>query len=330
VKDCKTYLITKSEVRAVLTISDALEAVESIFRAYGEGKVQMPPKPYLSFEKGDLRCMPAYAPALGLASVKNVNVHPGNADLPTVMATITLFDPESGFPVAIMDGAYLTAMRTAAAAGVATRYLARSDSEVLGFVGAGRQAQTQLDAMMAVLPDVERVLFYDIDADSARALARRAEDTYGVSAASHDLRQTVSSADVLTTTTPVRSPIVDADAVRPGTHINAIGGDAPGKQELDPAILQAAKLVVDNWEQASHGGEINVALSEGLIGRGDVYADIGQIVVGARPARETDEEITVFDSTGLAAQDLACAAHVYRRLVVEGDPSGLAAVDFMR
>ncbi len=138
----ETYLITRSEVKKALTMADAVAAVEAAFRAYGDGKVQMPPKVYLGFEKGDLRSMPAYLPELGLAGVKNVNVHSANTDLPTVMATMTLFDPETGFPLAVLDGTYLTAVRTGAAGGIAAKYLAREDSTVAAFVGAGRQAET--------------------------------------------------------------------------------------------------------------------------------------------------------------------------------------------
>jgi alanine dehydrogenase len=135
---------------------------------------------------------------------------------------------------------------------------------------------------------------------------------------------------VVVTVTPARAPVVRKEFVRPGTHINAIGADAPGKQELDVAILQSAKVVVDNWEQASHGGEINVAVSRGLMRRGDIYAELGEIVIGRKPGRQDPHDVTVFDSTGLAIQDVACAAHVYRRLT--SDPQSRAAlrrIDFL-
>jgi len=128
------------------------------------------------------------------------------------------------------------------------------------------------------------------------------------------VEEAVRNADIVVTTTPVRSPIVKADFIRPGTHINAIGADARGKQELDPAILKRARIVIDNWRQASHSGEINVALSKGIISKDDIYADIGQIVTGKKPARDSDEQITIFDSTGLAIQDISAAARIYRKL----------------
>ncbi|MFO7958124.1 MAG: ornithine cyclodeaminase family protein [Candidatus Brocadiia bacterium] len=326
----KTLLLKSSDVQAVLNIRDAITAVDEVFRAYGEGRVQMPPKPYLDFGEGDLRCMPAYCEEVGLATVKNVNSHPNNRALPTVMATVTVFEPETGFALAVMDGTYLTAMRTGAAGGVAARHLARRDARVAGFVGAGRQAETQLAALKEVLPGLEEALFCDADRDRADALAERAASELGLKARACPLEEAVRGADVLTTTTPVREPLVRREWVQPGTHVNAIGADAPGKQELECDVLLDGVVVVDNWEQASHGGEINVAVGDGLMGREDICADIGQIVAGKKEGRTSADDITVFDSTGLAIQDLACAAHAYRQLTLRAESGPeVAAIDFM-
>jgi alanine dehydrogenase len=326
----KTLLLKSSDVQAVLNIREAIAAVEDVFRYYGEGRVQMPPKPYLDFGEGDLRCMPAHCEEVGLAVVKNVNSHPHNADLPTVMATVTVFDPGTGFALAVMDGTYLTAMRTGAAGGVAARHLARRDARVAGFVGAGRQAETQLAALKEVLPGLEEALFCDADRDRADALVERAASELGLKARACPLQDVVRGADVLTTTTPVREPLVRREWVQPGTHVNAIGADAPGKQELECDVLLDGVVVVDNWEQASHGGEINVAVGDGLMGKGDVHADIGQIVAGKKEGRTSADDITVFDSTGLAIQDLACAAHAYRQLTARAEVGPeVAAIDFM-
>ncbi|KPK64999.1 MAG: hypothetical protein AMK73_04270 [Planctomycetes bacterium SM23_32] len=326
----ETLLITQADVRKALDIAQAVAAVEDAFRAYGEGRAQMPAKPYLHFDKGDLRSMPGYLPDLGLAAVKNVNVHPQNAGLPTVMGTVTVFDPETGFALAIMDGTYLTAMRTGAAGGVAARYLARPDAAVASFIGAGRQAAAQLAALMTTMPAIVRVLACDLDACRAEQFAQGAAETYGVEASACALREAVRRADVLTTVTPARKPFVMRADVQPGTHINAIGADAPGKQELEVAVLTAARVVVDSWDQASHGGEINVAVRQGAITRESIYGDIGEVVSGRKPGRKDDEQITVFDSTGLAIQDVACAAHVYRRLTADPEAAaGLRRVDLL-
>jgi len=274
--------------------------------------------------------MPAYLPDLGLAAVKNVNVHPGNRDLPAVMATLTLFDPDTGFPLAVMDGTYLTAMRTGAAGGLAARHLAQRESSVVALVGAGRQAETQLEALMLTLPAIRRVLVHDQAAGKAQQFALRATHAYGVQASPAALEEAVGNADVIVTATPARRPIVKREFLRPGMHINAIGADAPGKQELEVAVLQGARIVVDDWQQASHGGEINVAVSRGLIRRADIHAELGEVVVGRKPGRENPQEITVFDSTGLAIQDVACAAHVYRRLTCDVQSRAiLRTIDFL-
>ena len=328
--DRVTYLITQTQVAGALNIRQAVDAVESAFRAYGNGRVQMPAKTYLQFDNGDLRCMPGYLPDLNLAAVKNVNVHPQNAGLPAVMATVTVFDPDTGAPLTIMDGTYLTAMRTGAAGGVAARYLAREDSRVAGIVGAGRQAETQLAALLVTRPGIEKVLVADSNAERAAAFARHCADEHGRDASVASTEDVVRGSDVLTTVTPARHPIVRADWVQPGTHINAVGADAPGKQELEIAILQRAKVVVDSWPQASHGGEINVAVSRGLLSQRDVHADIGQVVTGRKPGRQSADEITVFDSTGLAIQDVACAARVYRQIMDDTDMRGqLNTIDFL-
>ena len=236
-----TYIIKKPQIEKVFEMKDYVRVIEEAFKLYGQGKVQMPPKVYLSFPKGDLRCMPIYIPSLTIAGVKNVNVHPYNKILPSVMATITLFDPETGFPVAIMDGTYITKMRTGAAGGVAAKYLSRQDSNVAACIGTGVQAKTQLDALLIVRPDISKVIAYDADTKQLENFAQYVKDKYSVNVEfAVSVEKAVKDADIVTTTTPVREPIIQAEYVRNGTHINAIGADAAGKQELDIEILKNA------------------------------------------------------------------------------------------
>ena len=306
----KTLILTERDVREVLTMDEAMRAVEKAFELHALGKTQMPAKVYLNFEKGDLRAMPAYLD--GKAGVKWVNSHPENPKLglPTVMAVIVYNDPETGFPLAIMDGTHVTNYRTGAAGGIAAKYLARKDSRVFGFVGCGRQAYTQLLALREVF-EIDEARAYDISDKNAEKFVRFCEKL-GITARALELRK-VCDCDVLTTTTPSRKPVVRDEWVKEGTHINAIGADAPGKQELDERILLRAKIVVDDMEQALHGGEINVAISKGIIKPEDVHATLGEIVAGIKRGRESDEEVTIFDSTGLAIQDIAVADVVYRK-----------------
>lgn len=313
----KVLLLSRAEVEGLISMHEAIEAVEEAFRAKGLGKVQMPPKSYVYFDryKGDFRVMPAYLKEQGAAGVKIVNVHPRNPEygLPTVMATIVLLNPQTGAPLAIMDGTWVTNIRTGAGGAVAVKYLAREDSHVIAMVGAGVQARTQLIALNEVLK-IEEVRVNDVYAKKAGQYAEEMSKQLGVGIeALEDTRKAVEGADIVVTTTPVRKPILMNDWVSEGMHINAIGADAPGKQELDPKILLRAKVVVDDVEQAIHGGEINVPLSKGIIARSDIYADLGEIVTKKKPSRTSRDEITVFDSTGLAVQDIATDWVVYKK-----------------
>jgi len=303
-------------VESLLTIDEAIASVQEAFHDHGLGLVQMPPKSYLKFSRydGDLRTMPAYLVERDQAGVKIVNVHVANPErgLPTVMALIVLNSPQTGAPLAVMGGTFITAMRTGAAGAVAARALARKDSRVVGMIGAGVQAKTQLLGLSRCF-EIERVLIFDALEAHSRSLegdGRRFLDC--------DL-QVVSSArqacrcDILVTTTPSRRPVVEDSWILPGTHINAIGADAAGKQELSSSLMARARIVVDDMAQAVHSGEVNVPISQGILQPEKIHAQIGEILAGKRPGRMSEDEITVFDSTGLAIQDVAVGHAVYRK-----------------
>ncbi|MDK2911724.1 MAG: alanine dehydrogenase [Methanolobus sp.] len=313
--------LTQSDVRSLLDMPSAMEAVESGFREHGLKKVQMPPKSYLYFTRhnGDLRTMPSFLEGQDIAGVKIVNVHPHNREkgFPTVMAVVVLNSTETGAPLAIMDGTYLTDMRTGAAGGVAAKYLARPDSRVVGMVGTGDQARTQLLALSQFM-DIEEVRITCRNLSNCASFEKEMSRVVSCDFVRTDSIKEVCRCDVLVTTTPVRSPIVKSEWVREGTHINAIGADAAGKQELESALLKRAKVVVDDVIQASHSGEINVPISSGTFSEADIYAELGEVIAGIKPGRRSDEEITIFDSTGLAVQDLVTADLVYRKALENG------------
>ena len=307
-------------------MNEVLEAVEEAFREKGLGYAQMPPKPYLLYSKhnGDLRAMPAYLERLEISTVKIVNSHPDNPTkfgLPTVMATIVLVDPRSGAPLAIMGGRKITAMRTGAAGGIAAKHLARRDSRVVAMVGAGTQARTQLAALMALYGGFDKVRVFDISQSARQSYLSEMTAVYGRDVeivAVDDCREAVEGADIVVTATPSRKPIVSDAWVADGTHITCIGADATGKEELDPDILKRAKIVIDDWEQGLHSGEINVPYSQGIITEENIWGDICEIVAGLKPGRTSSDEITVFTSTGLAVQDAVTAKLVYDKAVSEG------------
>ncbi|UEC42222.1 MAG: Alanine dehydrogenase [Methanothrix sp.] len=313
--------LSEEDVKASLSMEETIEAVEEAFREEGLGTAQMPPKSYLLYKKynGDLRTMPAYLEGMEATGVKVVNVHPDNRGrgLPTVMALVVLNSPKTGAPTAVMAGTFLTSMRTGASGAIAAKYLARKNCRTVGLVGAGAQGKTQLLGLSEVF-EIENVKIADVSLDRCRALEEEAttflDASYEIST---DIKE-VCDVDILVTTTPSRKPLVKDEWIWEGTHINAIGADAPGKEELDPAILKRAKVVVDDIVQASHSGEVNVPLAEGVIALEDIYATIGEVVAGKVTGRKDDDEITVFDSTGLAIQDVATASRVYRTAVEKG------------
>lgn len=312
-----SLVLTSADILQVLDMDLALESARAAFRAYGEGRVNMPPKAYLTLAHGDFRAMygEIFLPEGHVCGLKWVNVHPGNPrrGLPTVMAKILLNDPDTGVEWADMDGTYITNYRTGAGGGVAAEVLARPDASRLGVIGAGEQARTQIAALVKVRP-IREIIICDCALHRAQALLEETASQYPIKVTmAADARETALAADILVTATPSREPLVWRDWVRPGTHINAIGADAAGKQELDPAILRDARVVVDDWAQASHSGEINVPLAKGEFTPDLVYGSLGEVVAGKKPGRQTETEITVFDSTGLIIQDLALGLAVYRR-----------------
>lgn len=279
----------------------------------------MPPKLYLLLPKfdGDFRAMPAWVEGLKGCGMKWVNVHPQNKKrgLPTVMAIVILSDPKNGFPLCIMDATYLTSLRTGAAGGVAAKFLAKRESKNVALVGCGVQARTQLAALLELF-DIRQVKVWGLTSKEAtkfiKGLGRL--KTAKIEAFP-TVEACVKDSDIIVTTTPSRKPLLRLEWIKEGVHINAIGADAKGKQELDSRILKRAKVVVDDLKQASHSGEINVPLSKGELSKKDIYADIGEVVSGKKKGRSEKEEITVFDSTGLAIQDIAIANLVYKKAI---------------
>jgi alanine dehydrogenase len=328
----KTLLLDSEAVEENARMRDLIPAVEDAFAAYERGDAQMPAKSYIDLPQynGDFRSMPAYLDVRGegatasqrdtaefrasggwdAAGVKWVNVHPDNReqyDLPTVLGTMIYSDPRNAFPLAIMDGRELTMQRTGAAAAVATDHLAIPDARSLGIVGAGVQAYTQLEGV-ATVRNVEEVVVSDIDEERVAAFVDAFEGRFDVRGGSV---AEAAACDVLSTVTPVEEPVVPAGAVGPHTHVNAMGADAAGKHELADELLLDARIVIDDWEQCTHSGEVNVPYAAGVLDDGDIAGEIGEIVVGDRPGRTADDGVTVFDSTGLAIQDVAAAHVVY-------------------
>jgi len=285
-------------VEAAVPADVAYEAVRDGFVAYARGEWTMEPKLYVTnYPAGDFRAMPALGG--GHALLKWVTSFPGNPTrgLPTVTGLVVLSDATTGIVVALLDAAAVTALRTGAAAVLAADVLGRGDAATAAVVGAGVNGRAAARTFVA---RGRQVALWDVD--ETRAAAAAAE----IGAHAARSREAALAADLLVTVTPGRKILLDEGSLRPGQHVSLMGADGPGKAEIAAAELSRARVFCDDWEQASHGGELTAAVEAGLLGRDDVGL-LGEVLLGAAAGRTTDDEITVFDSTGLAIQDLAIA-----------------------
>jgi len=310
----ETLILTRADVEALTDMPAVVAAVAAAFSAHAAGRARMPPKVYLDLPEyaGDFRAMPAFFD--GAAGVKWVNSHPQNPrrhGLPAVMGVYIYSDPETARPIAILDATWLTAIRTGAAAAVASRALARPDVASIGFVGAGVQSRTMAMAHRVTHPGVTDLVFADLRPEAARAMAEAFGGRVGT------VRE-AAACDIVCTSTPGATPVVLREMVRPGTHINAMGADAEGKQELETALTIASRTFVDDPAQAFHSGEVNVPLHHGDLREADVAGSLGAVLNGLLVARPAPDLITLFDSTGLAVQDLAVAKILVARARQEG------------
>jgi alanine dehydrogenase len=315
-------ILSRRQVLELLSLRDCIAAVETAFRLHAEGQTLGPEVLGVPAARGGF-----HIKAAGLvgersyfAAKTNANFpeNPHRFGLPTIRGTVVLTDAETGEPLAMMDSASVTALRTGAATGVAAKYLARPDSRSVTVVGCGAQGETQLAALAAVLP-LEQAWVLDTDPARAQGLAVRARADFGIRVSvAPDLHAALRESDVCVTCTPSRRPFVFRDDIAPGTFIAAVGADNRGKQELEPALVAASTLVVDVLELCAEIGELQHALAAGLMTREDVHAELSEVVTGRRPGRTRADEVTVFDSSGTALQDVAAAIVVYEKALASG------------
>lgn len=317
-----TLVLTRSEVRALLDLDGCIQVVERAFRLHGEGRAPDPAIIGVHVLTGGFH-IKAGLLDLGrpyFAAKTNANFMNNRAQfgLPTIQGTIVLHDAENGVPLAVMDSIEISIQRTGAATAVAARYLARSDSSVAAVAGCGEQGRVQLRAVAKVLP-LGRAYVWDIEKGRAERLAAELEDELGFKiTAVDDFATAARHADVCITCTPSSEYILGRDDVRPGTFVAGVGVDSPNKKELEPALLAGSAVVVDVLEQCATIGDLHHALEEGVMTRAGVYAELGATVAGRVPGRTREEEIVVFDSTGMALQDTAAAVAVYERALEVG------------
>jgi alanine dehydrogenase len=315
-------VLSRRDVVELLPLADCIAAVEHAFHLHADKRTIGPGVLGVSAGCGSFHVKVAGLPGERAYVAAKVNANfpdnPRRHGLPTIQGTVMLADAETGRPVAVMDSASVTALRTGAATAVAAKFLARRDARTATLVGCGAQADTQLAAIAAVLP-LRRAWVLDIDHARAETFAGRAATALGFPIeATKDLRAAVRASDVCVTCTSAREAFLGVADVAPGTFIAAVGADNRGKQELEPALVASATLVVDVLEQCAEIGELQHALGAGLLTREAVHAELGDVVAGRRPGRTRDEEITIFDSSGTALQDVAAAIVVYEAARARG------------
>lgn len=308
-----TLVLNRQTLQSLMTMSDINWAIEAAFLAYGKGHWEVPAKTIFTQEHydGDFGAMPAYCREPEYIAVKWGGVHNRNPQigLPTTLTQIILSDPETAWPLAIAEGAWITEMRTGAAAGIATKFMARADAGVLAVIGAGAVGRRSAESI-SLVRSLKSIRVASRTFASAERYASEMTRKLGVPVtAVSSIESAVRDADIVNIATPARNPLVMADWVEPGTHINAMGADSPGKQELDPHILKQGRIIVDHEYQARIYGEIHLPLQQGLLAESAVAGDIGEVVAGRVPGRQSDSDITVFDGTGMALED---AVVVYR------------------
>ncbi len=317
-----TLVLTGRDVEQLLDMDACIAAVEAAFRLHAEGSSLAPGVLSVPAPEGGFHVKAAGLKLgrLYFAAKTNANFpsNPARHGLPAIQGVIVLCDADDGRALAVMDSMQVTAWRTAAATAVAAKWLARPDAATVTVCGCGRQGRAQLVALTRVLP-VRRAHAFDREPAVAESFARELSQELGLEVTTtRDHAHALRSSDVCVTCTPSREPYLLRDQVRPGTFVAAVGADSPDKQELDPGLMAAAVVVVDVLDQCASIGDLHHALKAGALRREQVHAELADVVTGRKPGRRSADEITVFDSTGTALEDVAAAAVVYERAVAAG------------
>ena len=312
-----TRLLRRTDIEGLLSLRDCVDAVENVFRLQGQGKIPAPGILGVKATGGGLHVKAGLLPGDRDYFVAKLNANfPGNNahfGLPTIQGVIVVFDAKNGVPLAILDSIDITLKRTAAASAVAAKYLARKESSVATICGCGQQGRAQLRAVLLVLP-LTKIYAFDVNERAAINFRNELSPQLKIGIEPvRDLASAIQKSDVCITCTTANEFFVRKEDVTPGTFIAAVGADNEHKQEIDSALIASAKVVADSLEQSCAIGEVHHAIAHGLMRKEDVYAELCEIVAGQKIGRVTDDEIIVFDSTGVAIEDAVAAAAVYER-----------------
>lgn len=317
-----TLLLSRSEVADLLSIEECIAAIESVFQMHGEGKTQPPGILGVHAHDGGFHIKAGLLELDRSFFAAKINANfPHNANrfgLPLIQGVIFLADAQNGYPLALMDSMEITIQRTGAATAVAAKYLARPDSKSILICGCGNQGRVSIQALSKIF-SLEHAFVYDVDRAQAERFANELSAELKIPVeTTDDLRDAFKRSDICITCTPSTEFFLKQDYVQPGTFIAAVGADSETKQELEPALLAQNKTVVDIVEQCAFIGELHHAIASDLMTRQDVHAELGEVVAGTKRGRTSSDEIIIFDSTGMALQDVIAAATVYTKAVGRG------------
>jgi alanine dehydrogenase len=317
-----TLLLTRADVASVLTMKDCMNAVSGAFAELSNGTAVLPLRTAIAPPDGLSLYMPAYLKEMQALACKVVTVYKNNPslhNLPTTIGKVLLQDPVTGNVICIMDGGYLTAVRTGAASGVATQLLARKDDgQVAGIFGAGVQAKMQLWAV-AEARKLSKAIVYDLSDEAVAKFIAEMGPKLNLEIVKAASSEEMLTADIIVTATSSNTPLFDGNKVKEGAHINGIGSHSPGARELDSAIVKRSKFVGDSLEACfKEAGDLIIPVNAGEIPKEHFYAELGEIITGKKPGRTSETEITLFKSNGLAIQDAATAKLVYEKAREKG------------
>ena len=317
----KTLLLKKEEVCRLICMKEVISTVAEAYKAFNSGQVIQPP--YigidLPFHRGEIDFKLGYNQSNEVISMKassgGFTGNPERYGVPNGMGTVLLFDGRSGALICVMDGSLLTGLRTGASGAVSVKALARKNARKITSIGTGNQARMQIRAIREVMK-IEEIHAWNHHPETLARYKADIESEFDIPVImANSKKDAVAQADILITTTRGKGSVVEAGWVKPGTHIVAIGTDQPGKQELEPEIFKGAKVVVDSIAQCIEKGETQHPINAKMMTRRDIHAEIGEILLDKKPGRENDEEVTIFDSTGMAIQDNTTAAKIYRNAI---------------
>ena len=316
--------VNKERIASLLPMNECIEVMEKTFRSLAAGECLQPLRNImkLTARNGVLGMMPGYAEKLGVMGIKVITVFHANSEvgLPSHQGIVILFDAKNGHPLMLFDALEITAIRTAAASAVATKLLSRMDASTLAIIGSGEQAKRHIEAITLVRT-IKQVNIWSRKEKNAKDLAETVSGIYGVPiAVSGDINETVTNADIICTVTSSKEPLVSGDWISAGTHINAVGSSTPTARELDTAAMVRSKLFTDCYDSIfNEAGDFLIPKKEGAVTDDHVKAELGEVLTGVKKGRENNDEITVFKSLGIAAEDIFSAFHIYKKINAESE-----------